>query len=76
MGFTLRKWVSSKGQAEYWKAEAKKYEEYYKREVLLNQTYSHAILQATLSGQISSNAQCWLYRFINNERQYIYKNVK
>ena len=74
MGF--KKFMTSKTAARYWKAEAKKYEEYYKREVLLNQTYSHAILQATLSGQISSDAQRWLYNMINNERQYIYKNLK
>ncbi len=72
----LKKFMSKKAEAKYWKDQAEKYEKYYKREVLLNQTYSHAILQAALSGKISTEAEVWLYEFVNNERDYIYKNIK
>jgi hypothetical protein len=68
--------MSKKAEAKYWKDQAEKYEKYYKREVLLNQTYSHAILQTALSGVISSDAQRILYGMVNNEREYIYKNIK
>lgn len=72
----LKKFMSKKAEAKYWKDQAEKYEKYYKREVLLNQTYSHAILQAALSGVISTDAQRILYGMVNNEREYIYKNIK
>ena len=62
-------------EAEYWKKQAETYKAEYKREMLMNQAYSHAILQAVLSGKITGEQQRLIYDLVNNESRIIYEKL-
>ena len=62
-------------EAEHWKREAERYRKEYKRELLMNQAYSHAILQAVLADKIDHEQQKLLYDLVNHEMEIIYNKL-
>lgn len=55
-----------------------KYEEArkeYKRELLSNQAWTHAILQLALVGKIDAETQNLLYKMHNNEMEFVYEKL-
>lgn len=72
---SIKKRINAENEAEQYKREAEHYKREYKRELLRNQAYSHAILQAALSGKLTTEQQRLLYDLVDNEMNIIYKKL-
>ena len=60
---------------EDWKSEYETMRGNYKRELLSNQAWTHAILQLALTGKIDSETQNLLYQMHNNEMKFVYEKL-
>lgn len=72
---TVKAKIRATDEVEHWKREAEQYKQGYKREMLMNQAYSHAILQATLSGKLTGEQQRLLYDLVNREMKVVYEKL-
>ena len=67
---------SSDKDATYWKSKAEEWERMYRRELLSNQAWSNAVLNAALAHKISCDGQRVLYELHNSEMEAIDKILK
>ena len=61
--------------AEDWKRKYEEARKEYKRELLSNQAWAHAILQLALVGKIDAETQNLLYKMHNNEMKFVYEKL-
>ena len=71
----IRNQINTNAEVERLKLETEHYKREYKRELLMNQAYSHAILQAVLAGKIDNDQQRLLYDLVNHEMKVIYDKL-
>ena len=71
----IKKQINTNAEVERLKQEVEYYKKGYKRELLMNQAYSHAILQAVLAGKIDNEQQSLLYDLVNCEMEIVYKKL-
>ena len=64
------RWGTRK-DTEDWKRKYEEARKEYKRELLSNQAWTHAILQLALVGKIDAETQNLLYKMHNNEMKFI-----
>lgn len=60
---------------EDWKQKYEEVRKEYKRELLSNQAWTHAILQLALVGKIDAETQNLLYKMHNNEMEFVYEKL-
>lgn len=60
---------------EDWKRKYEEVRKEYKRELLSNQAWTHAILQLALVGKIDAETQNLLYKMHNNEMEFVYEKL-
>lgn len=61
--------------ADKWKRKYEEARKEYKRELLSNQAWTHAILQLALIGKIDLETQNLLYQMHNNEMNFVYEKL-
>ena len=65
----------TKKDTEDWKGKYEEARKKYKRELLSNQAWCHAILQLALVGKIDPETQNLLYQMHNNEMEFVYEKL-
>ena len=75
MKHILNMQLGTKRDTEDWKRKYEEARKEYKRELLSNQAWSHAILQLALVGKIDPKTQNLLYQMHNNEMEFIYEKL-
>lgn len=60
---------------EDWKRKYEEVRKEYKRELLSNQAWTHAILQLALVGKIDAETQNLLYKMHDNEMEFVYEKL-
>ena len=68
------RWGTRK-DTEDWKRKYEEAKKEYKRELLSNQAWTHAILQLALVGKIDAETQMLLYNMHNNEMEFVYEKL-